>query len=297
MEKGIILAPKVTPGRGNGHHGTIHEKMDLNDLRFALLFWDKFDVTCYEQFSYRSSPGWPNPNQELDLLIKEGLAFVDESDIDLNKVTTEPLYIQDVIALKPYAVLQKYLEKNDTDWSFFQTSGGLYTPDKCATQQDTIEFQLMNMLPVPRMDVPICEVLEFKQKRADELNELRNTIYELVSRVCNAEQTEKEATRVKDKLAFDLESYNKVITEFNSRTVLKGLNQIVTNPINAYPGAVSAIATILGQIPNEVSASFGIAALSASAVNFASKKQNVYSKLPNHLYKYAYLAHASDDLM
>lgn len=48
MEKGIILVLKVIFGRGNGYYGMIYEKMDFNDLRFVLFFWDKFDVICYE---------------------------------------------------------------------------------------------------------------------------------------------------------------------------------------------------------------------------------------------------------
>lgn len=296
MEKGIILSPQVSAGRGNGQQAIIHEKMNLADLRFALLFWDKFDVTCYERFSYRTSPGFPNPNQELDVLIDEGLAIVDTDGIDLKNVTSEPLYIQDFVALEPYAVLQKYLSKTDADWSFFQTGGGLNTPDKCAEIRDTIEFQLYNMLPIPNADVPIHDVLEFKLKKADQLLALRNTMDELVGRVCAAEQTEKEAIRIKEKLTNEIAAYTKATQEFNSKTVLKSLNQIVTNPVNAYPGVISVIGSVLGQIPTDISGILSLTALGTSAVNFISSRQNVYSNLPNELYKYAYLSSAEQEL-
>lgn len=296
MEKGIILSPQVSPGKGNGHQAIIHEKMSLDDLRFALLFWDKFDVTCYEKFSYRMSPDFPNPNQELDVLIDEGLAIVDTDGIDLKNVTSEPLYIQDFVALEPYAVLHKYLSKTDADWSFFQTGGSLHTPDKCAETRETIEFQFYKMLPVPSAEIPIHDVLEFKLKRSDELLALRDTMDELVGRVCAAEQTEKEATRMKDKLSNEIAAYTKVTQEFNSKTVIKSLNQIVTNPINAYPSAISVIGSVLGQIPTDVSSILSLTALGSSAVNFIASTQNVYSKLPEELYKYAYLSSAEQEL-
>jgi len=73
------------------------------------------------------------------------------------------------------------------------------------------------------------------------------------------------------------------------------LNQIVTNPVNAYSGVISVIGSVLGQIPSEVSGILSLTALGTRAVNFIASKQSVYSNLPGELYKYAYLSSAEQE--
>jgi hypothetical protein len=296
MEKGLVLSPLVSQGNQGNIQAVIHEKMPLEDIRFALLFWDKLDVTCYERFAYRDSPGFPNPNAEFDVLVGEGIAFVDRNDVNIDNVTKAPLFVQDIIQLEPFAVLHKHLQNNAEDWSMFQVGQSLVTPEKCATTVSTIELELYQLLNVPSAQTPIHDVLEFKEKRKSELLELRFTLDELVSRVTSAENTEQEANRVKAKLTNDLTNYHRVLNESCSSTVAKSMNQIVTNPINAYPSAIAVIAGVLGGIPSAVATLIGAGALGASVLDFAVSERSVYDKLPQNLHKYAYLSFIEKDM-
>jgi len=113
VEKGIIFSPHIYPEKESGQHATTHEKMNLNDLRFALLFWDKFDVICYERLFYRTPSEYPVTSKGLSFIIDESLAIVDTDGVDLKNITSESLYAHELlhtVKLRNNSIRQLFLK-------------------------------------------------------------------------------------------------------------------------------------------------------------------------------------------
>jgi len=83
-------------------------------------------------------------------------------------------------------VAEKLVRDKTVDWVLHQIGDSLALPADFASQQDTIRVALANALPVPDGEVPIHEILGFKQRRKDELIELHNSIDELYFEVLNS---------------------------------------------------------------------------------------------------------------
>lgn len=66
-----------------------------------------------------------------------------------------------------------------TDWVLHQIGDEFIIPDNETIEKQTIRVELINALPVPFGDVAIPDILEFKERRKDELNKLHQSIDEL----------------------------------------------------------------------------------------------------------------------
>ncbi len=58
--------------------------------------------------------------------------------------------------------------------------------------EKVVEFNLINSLPVPVDTTPIYEILDFKERRKDELLKLRTHLDNIYTDIINAEEMQKE---------------------------------------------------------------------------------------------------------
>lgn len=74
-------------------------------------------------------------------------------------------------------VAQKLItEEKSTDWVVHQFGHSLVLPPGFAKQLRTLRFELIELLPVPSASVPIPDILEFKERRRDELGNLHKCL-------------------------------------------------------------------------------------------------------------------------
>lgn len=160
MQRGVIASPVIISIHSNGF--TMERSISPAEVRYYALYWDKI-VIPGSNLVYVAIP-------EEDVLVETGV-------IDRPRVGFSGAWsgadVGNSFALAQSAVAKKLIEEDmSTDWVIHQIGSKLNLPFEFLEKRKTLRLDLINLLPVPSGDIPIVDVLEFKQHRADELNNL-----------------------------------------------------------------------------------------------------------------------------
>ena len=138
----------------------------------------------------------------------------------------------------------------------------------------------LNMLPIPREDVPLSDIIKFKRKRQSELLEFRQKLNEFHSnlRACQSKSDAKDiATTFSEKIAQELNNLKAVMDDARLSTVVGSLKTIIKLDS---PALLATAAVMVGQavqvanVPIQLSA-LGIGILGAIEIaSFLSDKRN-----------------------
>ncbi|QUM76491.1 hypothetical protein HWV00_09760 [Moritella sp. 24] len=174
-------------------------------LRYFCLYWD--EIALIDAFPIRCEL-----DKEKELLNKAGILSLKtannpdwEPDLGYVKWTGGGLYCDPTqqSTMDPFGQqLVKYLQndhfllasekmgelikKDPTKWTIHQNGSELILPKEHEVEQLTAKMELKNCLPVPRADIPLETILDFKCKRSDELLALDDTLTELYLKITNS---------------------------------------------------------------------------------------------------------------
>ncbi len=165
--KGLVISNPIQISKNALGIGT---EIDQLELRFALLYWDKLV--------------WP----KLDILDIPGSADTDylEAAQILKRPIKSPRGEAKAAFLEMY--LQTYIELDAEDpgvWALSQGEKSLFLEHGLGlfSEGSGMSLSLLRAIPIPAKDVPLNEILEFKEKRKDELLVLRAHIDKLVQAI------------------------------------------------------------------------------------------------------------------
>jgi hypothetical protein len=167
--RGLILtSTQATESGGASFSGAV----DLHQLRHALLFWDKLV--------------WPrnniaNPNSpDLDFL--EGAKILERPRYAISMGRIDANFLVQIQLTE----FQKRSDAGTGVWDICQNTSALLSAVAKETDADGVGFELISAIPVPDKDVPLNEILEFKQRRTDEFLRLRAEVDGLGSKLIAA---------------------------------------------------------------------------------------------------------------
>ena len=148
--------------------------LDPSELRFSLLYWDKLVYPSNNLISFGGG-------DDEEFLISVG-------------VLHKPIYTYSggdgaSIVFDTYMRAFSDLESREPGvWSLSQGEKSLFVNNSAAKLIDEsgISLELIRAIPVPAADVPLNEILEFKEKRKDELMIFRVHIDQLVLEIQNS---------------------------------------------------------------------------------------------------------------
>jgi len=173
MDRGVIAAPGIIKPFQNGF--IMERSISKEELRYYLLYWNKV-VIPGNNLVYIGVP-------EEDILIacesisRPMIKF--QGSFKGDQVTAALLACQGIVA-------EKLVQDKTVDWVLHQIGESLILPAEFSSQQDAIRVALINALPVPDGEIPVHEILDFKQRRKDELIELHESIDELYFEILNS---------------------------------------------------------------------------------------------------------------
>ena len=163
--KGLVISNPIWI---NQNGSTLSGGLDPLELRFSLLYWDKLV--------------WPKSN-----LINFPGGY-DAEYLETLKILSRPVKYHaggdvETIILDMY--LRTYIELNDEEpgvWALSQGEKSLFLEHGLGlfSEGSGMSLNLLRAIPIPAKDVPLNEILEFKEKRKDELLVLRAHIDKLV---------------------------------------------------------------------------------------------------------------------
>lgn len=166
-ERGLIVSSPIQVG---AFRLTVAEAgLDLQEIRFALLFWDKFDfpvgttvqIGCCDIADYLASCGLLN-RTEIDIQGGE---------------------IADIVRRTYVEAFHKLSEAEPGVWSISTGPQSIVFLDGDLEPARGVIFKLHQAIPVPNQDVPLADILEFKAKRRSELLALRYHMEQLYQKV------------------------------------------------------------------------------------------------------------------
>ncbi|MGX9714526.1 DUF6236 family protein [Janthinobacterium lividum] len=140
--------------------------LDSQELRFALLFWDKL---VWPSTAIMGSP--PTPDEQF--LLDAG-------------ILTRPRYqvngdIAREIARTQFAAFNERNNAEPGCWAMSQGERAFLYIGENQLEGGGAALELHRAIPIPAHDVPLNEILEFKERRKDELWLLRDKLDSFVS--------------------------------------------------------------------------------------------------------------------
>jgi hypothetical protein len=186
--------PKERPMRGLIISNPIHishdlvslnGKLDSSELRFSLLYWDKLVHPRSNCISFGGS------EDDEQYLISAG-------------ILTQPTYVytggvMEKIIFDTYMRAFTDLENREPGvWSLSQGEKSLFINNSAANliNDSGMSLELIRAIPVPAADVPLNEILEFKERRNAELMIFRAHIDKLVFEIQNSPARTDEFNRI-----------------------------------------------------------------------------------------------------
>ena len=164
--RGLVICPPIVV---EGESVLIKStNLDPQELRFALLFWDRLVWPSSRAIHIPSGP--------------------DEQFLETAGVLSRPDYtcsgkVADIIPKTQIQAFQDLESKEPGVWAMAQGEGSLVWKEGFAEEGNGTTLELHRAIPIPHHDVPLAEILEFKLRRRTELITLRHHIESFVAEI------------------------------------------------------------------------------------------------------------------
>jgi hypothetical protein len=267
MKRGIIAAPARVSGNGVSFRS--EGGLSAQDVRYFVLYWDRVVIPT-TNLIHLAVP-------EEDELLKAGV-------LTRPRIVFSGVFNGELVAraqLLAQTRIAGDLIRNDrsADWVLHQIGSDLIIPDAESMEKQMIRVDLVDCLPVPRGDVAVADVLEFKERRNDELMQLHEAIdalyFEILSSpdpglrskqaihrftesIKEIEKVSAEKWKVFEK--FDLSAEiningKEVVTTVAAGAVFDFYTNIFTMPVGTIVGAVASLISIKASVTKAFEAS------------------------------------------
>lgn len=227
--KGIVISSPITISQNGAM--SVRGGMDPVELRRAVLFWDRINKPKNNFIGIDLS-------DDEEFLLQCGI--LDELEIRANSFSGQAGFIQAQLHMMAFSELEKrepgLWAMSEGENSFNLQAGGIFSTARGAL------VELHRAIPLPTQDVPLAELLNFKEKRRDEIKSLSLELDGLFYRVMNAEDSQFElgrAVREIDQRCHDIVAVGK---EANIKFSLSDFNYGVSLEVNSTNLLVSGAA-------------------------------------------------------
>ncbi|WP_349818211.1 MULTISPECIES: DUF6236 family protein [Clostridium] len=277
MLRGIVVAPEY---EAKGTELFLKSSdIDPLKLRQYLLYWDRIDFPTNNIIHCTSN--------DIDYLESLNLLQRTKYNCSCNGIINmEELFLNAQIQ----ALNNNNLNKNER-WTLGQGNLNLLLPKDEVERKNTLILDLYNSLPIPATDVPLDDIINFKEKRRDELMEFRNSMDKIYLSIINSGDIDiSKSVAIKD-LEKKIIAINKVMNESKIKKLLGSVK--VNIDINSL--IMGGAGYIIGkETGNSIMlASLGLA---ASSIKLRIDKQLIPKHIPDNLSDFAYLYYSQKEL-
>lgn len=277
MLRGIVVAPEY---EAKGSELFLKSSdIDPLKLRQYLLYWDRIDFPTNNIIHCTSN--------DIDYLESLNLLQRTKYNCSCNGIINmEELFLNAQIQ----ALNNNNLNKNER-WTLGQGNLNLLLPKDEVERKNTLILDLYNSLPIPATDVPLDDIINFKEKRRDELMEFRNSMDKIYLSIINSGDIDiSKSVAIKD-LEKKIIAINKVMNESKIKKLLGSVK--VNIDINSL--IIGGAGYIIGkETGNSIMlASLGLA---VSSIKLRIDKQLIPKHIPDNLSDFAYLYYSQKEL-
>ncbi|MBA6339279.1 hypothetical protein H4J57_19005 [Colwellia sp. BRX8-7] len=245
--KGLII-PSGTIITDSGRSTHFGGSIDPALIRNWVMFWDEFICPDNNIVSAGLSPELEFLQQN-NLLIRNRIPFSGGiGSGDFGKL---------FLAAQEITYMQKKVEEPGK-WSMAQSEGIIIGQCNSQNTEACLVFNLINSIQLPDRLVPINEILEFKEKRRDELLAFHSYLEDIYLRVSVSKDIPRSKTHELAKLELAISEYNKTVREKFPKRLLSSLRIILDRSLLTSAGMAMGAASLAPSI--------GLPALGAGAM-------------------------------
>lgn len=196
MDRGIIAAPGIIIPLNQGF--MMERSISAEEIRYYVMYWDKVVIPSNNLVYI----GIPEEEQLLGsgAISRPRVAF--QGSFGGDQLTAAILSCQSIVA-------EKLIPETNTDWVVHQIGTEFAFPPEFSGKRSVIRVALAGALPVPAAETPIVDILEFKERRRNELRELHDALDEMYLSILSTPDhdlaTKKAVARLKESIS-NLES-------------------------------------------------------------------------------------------
>nr|DAJ80666.1 MAG TPA: hypothetical protein [Caudoviricetes sp.] len=260
--------------------------IDPIKLRQYILYWDKIDYPTNNLFFIPLTP-------DEQFLKDAGLLKRSQINIIINgSLTINPeIFINSQLATFNYNNKAK-----DEIWSIAQPTKEVILPRKDSFETRSIQADLFNCLPVPTANVNLEDVLNFKERRHNELKEFRWLLDSMYEEIINSSDKDLTKNRCIEKLQQKIIEINRVMAESKIKKCLRSMKARINVSDIIVAGAKIGFATMAGGAIGKA-AEGALLGLATSSINISREISLIPKDIPENLKDYAYLFHAHKELI
>lgn len=255
MMRGVVALPLEVKQEDGGFFGC--GGISNLDLNYFALYWDKISVPDNTFLRI----GLPNE----DVLIDCGVLERPMMDIGPRLHSND---FPKVLAEAQIALVDKLRSEDKYSyWNIHQKGDGAVLVSERCVVKETVRLELSNLLPVPSAAIHIHEILEFKQRRKDELEALHSYCDDLYFEIINSGdpclQAAKSFTNLKQAIE-NLDKLNSegwrspikfnlnISPEFDLSQVRAGLATILSAFNSPHPFETVVMGSVIGLIEGSI---------------------------------------------
>lgn len=163
--RGLIIS---TPAVVDGSRVTFKGALDPEDLRFSLFFWDRLSWPQSAGIAIGSCPS-ASYLESAGILERPGFFFNGD---------------QTKAHIRGYlSTLEQYERTQPGMWALGSGANSIQGDHSLFTDNNGAIIELQRCIPIPKKDVPLAEILEFRQRRRDELLIFRQYLDDIASEI------------------------------------------------------------------------------------------------------------------
>lgn len=316
MSHGVVVSPNFEI---NGSEFKLNCALDDVDIRRYLLYWDRMT------YAFPNGLGKPNLDTLLDLKYLHDIDVLTLEDIpvtveEVGKQNIQKIDVNALISIvkptpeNPSGILVlgfpasiwddfshvaqiKVAELNHATgigtWTIGQCNQQLSLPYGNTKQANLFEAKIYAGLPVPSANTPLNEILEFKERRSEELIRFRHVLDQLYISILKSPDQDRELRIASEKIDLAVSDLYKCLNESNIKIFFDTLSLYInisdSKLFSTLIGLVGAQAT---GFPLTLGAAAGLSV--NTMLTFTTRCINKPTMIPNDIKDFMYVYEVSE---
>jgi hypothetical protein len=238
MHRGIVISPDFyfLPD-GNVF---FESAVDQYELRKYLLYWDKIEVPLTKMVRFEC--------RDFDFLMDTGI--LQRTPCSLYNVSLMGFRDSYKMTLQREAgieilhghehVFHQLCNIEPGVWSKAQMSNSLMSKNE--VERECIEIELYNSIPIPNVETPLNDILEFKLKRKDELIAFRIHLDDLYQKIISSADIPRAKITELERLEAAIKDVYKVLNESSIKVAIRSMKSVISG-VDGIIGVAVGVAT------------------------------------------------------